>query len=302
MFSFKKKSENAQPNLRRRFHHWLIERRKGKSQEKLPKQLPKKSTQQKRPPAGANKRLKITMLFIIICGILLGSFYIIFFSSFLVITKVNIEKNGNAVALSSLSQFLEKLKGKNILFISTSTLERNIEQTFKNEVLLTEIKKSYPNRVTIKIEEYPAVLNLKIISDSKTQIFVLNQIGYAILENSEQKNLPTLILKTQKPVESKTSLLIDNEKLKIIAEAFQKFAQIFGMKIVEGEWRKTERELHLKTEKNFSIWLDLTQNVENQLLKLRRALVKLDIYNTPLEYIDLRIAGGENEKVIYKKK
>ena len=70
----------------------------------------------------------------------------------------------------------------------------------------------------------------------------------------------------------------------------------------EAEWGKIEREFHLKTEAGFYVWLDMTTDVETQLKKLKRALPKLDIYKEPLQYIDLRIAGAESEKVIFKRK
>ena len=35
--------------------------------------------------------------------------------------------------------------------------------------------------------------------------------------------------------------------------------------------------------------------------KLKKSLVKLDIYTATLEYIDLRIAGTNGDKIIYKR-
>jgi len=46
----------------------------------------------------------------------------------------------------------------------------------------------------------------------------------------------------------------------------------------------------------------MQQPSENQLKKLKKSLVKLDIFNEPLEYIDLRIAGGNGDKIIYKRR
>lgn len=299
LFSKKKSEETLPRNLRRRFHHLQILKR-GKV--KLPTtflQRSGKTKQTQRNPL-FNRLRKI--FFIVSSATLAFSLvYIIFFSSFFNITKVNLEKNGNAVSFSSLSPFLDKLKGKNILFINTKKLIKEIEQTFKNEILLVRINKSYPKRLTVRVDEYPALLNLKVITPEKEQLFVINQIGYAIFENVEQKELPTLFLKTQKPLTGK-SFIIPKEKLTPITEAFTKFVDLFAMKIPQAQWKKTERELHLKTEKNFTVWLDLTAPIEPQLLKLKRALQRLDIYNEPLEYIDLRIAGADSEKVIFKRK
>jgi len=74
------------------------------------------------------------------------------------------------------------------------------------------------------------------------------------------------------------------------------------MKILEAEYKVIPRELHLKTEKYFIIWLDIQKPFEDQLKKLKKALVKLDIFNEPLEYIDLRISGESGDKIIYKRK
>lgn len=245
---------------------------------------------------------KKVIYFIVAGVVLVGLIYVALFSSFFEITKVTLEKNGEAVASTALAPFLDKFKGKNIIFVNTDSLVREIEQTFKNQVLLVSIKKSYPHRIIVKVEEYPAVLNLRVIVDNMVQKFVINQIGYSILENSEQKDLPILIWRTSKLLPAGKSVVIDPEKLAPIVDGYIKFKDYFGIKILEGEWKKTQRELHLKTEKDFFVWLDLTQNVDGQLSKLKRALAKLDIYSEKLEYIDLRIAGGDNEKVIFKRR
>ena len=117
----------------------------------------------------------------------------------------------------------------------------------------------------------------------------------------EQKNLPTVTVNLAKPFPAK-GMLVGKNTIDAVALAFQKFADFFGMKVPSAEWKKTERELHLKTEKGFVVWLDLTKDVEAQLQKLKRALPKLDIYHEPLEYIDLRIAGSGSEKVIFRRK
>lgn len=301
---FKKKSLEAEAttgNLRRRFHHLLISKRKENSKKYAfarPKRLLK--TQQKLSPAAII--LRKLAFFVIALGIAAGAVYVMFFSSFFDITKVTIDKNGNAVAGSALTPFIDKIKDKNLLFVKTSTLAKEIEQTFKNEILLVKIQKSYPHKIIIKIEEYPAVLNLTVLTPEKNQKFVLNQTGYSILENIEQKDIPLLILRTSKPFSEGKKIIIERQKLNPIVESYQKFTETTGLKITSGEWKKTERELHLKTEKNFTVWIDLTADISQQISKLKRAMPKLDIYNEKLEYIDLRISGGDNEKVIFKRR
>ena len=47
--------------------------------------------------------------------------------------------------------------------------------------------------------------------------------------------------------------------------------------------------------------IDLEKDLLRQIEKLKKALPKLDIYNEPLLYIDLRISGTNTEKVIFKR-
>lgn len=303
MFFRKKNAEGGlgSKNLRRRFHHLLLQKRKGD----LPKTIltKKRHTRPLRsPPSQTFILIRRLFGFIVIGIILIGFFYLAFFSSFFTITKVLLEKDGSgAVSSTRLAPFLEKMKGKNLLFLQSDKLTKELEQTFRNEVLIAYVKKSYPNRVIVKIEEYPAVLNFRVFVNDTVQKLVLNQIGYAIFENTELKELPILTLRADKTFPQKT-VIIPPEKFIQIITAFAKFQELFGLKILEGEWKKTERELHFKTEKNFFVWLDLTGDIEQQLGKLKRTLPKLDIYREPLEYIDLRIAGADYEKVIFKRK
>lgn len=303
MFFRKKNAEGSlgAKNLRRRFHHLLLQKRRGD----LPKTIltKKRHTRPLRsPPSPTFILIRRLFGFIVIGIILIGFFYLAFFSSFFTITKVLLEKDGSgAVSSTQLAPFLEKMKGKNLLFLQSDKLTKELEQTFRNEVLIAHVKKSYPNRVIVKIEEYPAVLNFRVFVNDTVQKLVLNQIGYVIFENAELKELPILTLRADKIFPQKT-VIIPAEKLIQIMTAFAKFQELFGLKILEGEWKKTERELHLKTEKNFFVWLDLTGDIEQQLGKLKRTLPKLDIYREPLEYIDLRIAGADYEKVIFKRK
>jgi hypothetical protein len=88
--------------------------------------------------------------------------------------------------------------------------------------------------------------------------------------------------------------------LTYIINAINLYQQEFSMKVINAEYYVTEREVHLQTEKNFMVWLDMQKDLNEQLDKLKKVLNKLDIYHTALEYIDLRIDGVDNQKVIYK--
>lgn len=94
--------------------------------------------------------------------------------------------------------------------------------------------------------------------------------------------------------------LIPEETLQTLLETASNFEGKFDMEVLEMHYLKRARELHLYTERYFFVWIDLTQDTELQLTKLKKALTEIDIYAAPLEYIDLRISGQNGEKVIYR--
>lgn len=309
MWPFKKKKKNTAASeekqtfgsLRRRFNHLQLERRKAKSHHSSSApMIERRHRTQRRQwniPAGA-KRGAIT---IGVALTILFGLYIIFFSSFFTIEKVRVEKNGNALAAQSLEPYLSRIKNHNILFFDTISLAREITSNFPNEILLVRLEKDFPNSIIMKIDEHPAVANVQIITPDVTQKFVVNQIGYALTENTEQKQLPILSVKSQSKMFVHT-IIFPKETIILITDTINNFKEIFGMKIPKAEWLKVERELHLTTEKDFEVWIDLTWDTDKQLRKLKDALPQLNIYKTPLQYIDLRIAGAENEKVFFKRK
>ena len=93
---------------------------------------------------------------------------------------------------------------------------------------------------------------------------------------------------------------MDAENLTTLLEVETDYEAKFNMQILEVHYIRRAREVHLYTERYFFVWIDLTQEVEIQLNKLKKAMTELNIYEAPLLYIDLRISGQNGEKVIYK--
>jgi cell division septal protein FtsQ len=100
--------------------------------------------------------------------------------------------------------------------------------------------------------------------------------------------------------QSSMEALIDKETLNMLLQAKSDFEGKFDMSIIRIEYLKKARELHLHTERGFTVWIDLTKDLASQLNKLKKALTELNIYEANIDYIDLRISGQNGEKVIYK--
>jgi len=94
--------------------------------------------------------------------------------------------------------------------------------------------------------------------------------------------------------------LLPPDILETLLDTKEKFEGKFNMQVMEVHYLKCARELHLFTERYFFVWIDLTQDVSAQLSKLKKSMTQLNIYEAPLEYVDLRVSGQGGEKVIYK--
>lgn len=247
-------------------------------------------------------RMKRIFTLTIILAIIIFGIYGIFFSSYFNITDIKLsdENIENEALGKELSQSIQSAIGKNLILIDTEELQVKILDTFP-EVEQVQINKNYPSKLEIEFLQHPLVANVINESTTVKKSFIINSIGYAIKENFENPSLPYIRIKSDEPINPENPA-IQSGKLNYILETITYFEDKFGMRIIEVEYKKIPRELHLLTEKNFYIWLDMQKTTEEQLKKLKKALVKLDIYNESLQYIDLRIAGGNGDKIIYKRR
>ncbi len=227
--------------------------------------------------------------------------YLIFISSYFKVKDITFSDKSftNQTLAEEISSTIDIAINKNILFIETSELELKIKSLFP-ELESIQVIKDYPNILTVEFLEHPLVAN--IINESTTirKNYIINSIGFAIKEDLESPELPYIKIESDEPINSEVAV-IEKSKLDYILESKNYFEDKFGMKIIRIEYKATAREVHLLTERNFFIWLDIQISFEDQFKKLKKSLVKLDIYTEALEYIDLRIAGSNGDKIIYKR-
>ncbi len=195
---------------------------------------------------------------------------------------------------------LKSAIGKNLITLDTTSYETNLAKHFP-ELQKVKITKNYPDIIEVNFFEYPLVANIQNESPNLKKSYIINSIGYVIKENVEKQDLPYIKMTSDEPINTKENI-ISPAKLNYILNSKKYFEDKFGMRIIDIEYKKTAREVHLHTEKDFYIWLDIETPFEEQLKKLKKTIVKLDIYKESLLYIDLRIAGNNGDKIIYKRK
>lgn len=248
------------------------------------------------------RKAKILIVLLAIIGTAAFSIHAIFFSKYFAIEtiKASTEKAEDVHIGDTIIDTLQDYKGKNILFIKKADIIAKIEASYP-EIEDIQVEKDLPSTLIISFTEYPLAANIINVTSGTNKKFIINSIGYVVKEDADDPTLPYIKVKTDAPLNSESTVL-DQEKLQYILGAASYFEEKFGMKILESEYRVVPRELQLKTEKFFFIWLDIQKPFEDQFKKLKKALVKINIYEEPLQYIDLRITGESGEKIIYKRR
>jgi hypothetical protein len=247
-------------------------------------------------------RLKKLFTLLLIVGFIAFCIYLFFFSSFFNIREIVVSnKNFENQAISD--QIKEDLKanvGRNIFMANTIELETKVLNVFP-QLEKISISKKFPRSLSIEFSEFPLVANVVNESNVVKKSYIINSIGFAIKENLEDPKLPYIKIKTDEPINPKEAV-IEKNKLNYLLDAKNYFEDKFGMKIIGTQYKPIPREARFYTDKGFYIWIDIQKPFEDQFKKLKKAIVKLDIYKENLEYIDLRIAGSSGDKIIYKRK
>ncbi len=247
------------------------------------------------------KKAKNTLIIMVVLAILGGIIYLIGFSHFFDIKSWEIdEDNAKVTNDDALNNVLKNEKNKNLIFLDETQLSNQIK-TLHPEFQKIVVEKVFPQKIVVQIEKYPIVANIVNVVQGIQKKFLINSEGFLTDENTENQEMPYIKVFTN-DVYTVNTTVMDQDKLNYILNAINQFQEMFSMKILNAEYYVVEREIHLQTEKGFMVWIDMQKDLMQQLNKLKKVLPKLDIYHTALDYIDLRIDGTDNQKVIYKPK
>ena len=245
------------------------------------------------------KKISVLLFFI---GALTFSIYGLFFSNYFKVKNITIINEGFENENLS-KEIQEKLKGsinKSIFWLDEEEIATKVLEQFPG-LEKANINKNYPDTIEIDFSEYALAANVINETGNLKKSYLINSMGFAVKEDFENPNLLYIRIKSDEPINTKNAV-IEKSKLAYILGAITHYEDKFGMKIKEVTYNPIARELHLLTERDFYIWLDIQRSYEEQFKKLKKAIVKLDIFKENLQYIDLRIAGGSGDKIIYKRR
>lgn len=271
-----------------------------------PKRQTKQAKKEKKDRAKARLQSKLGRAWFfgkIFLGI--GSFlallYVIFLTPTFEIREIEVIGGVETeIEQAAIREYLQDQLGKNLLSFNPNDHEEAMAEAYPH-LKNVHITRKFLHTINARLESFPDRANIQVKNeDGSLDLYIVNELGYVSSDGSNEQ-LPTLVMDTSgtEPSEGEVAL-IDPEMLESLIQSQELFEAKFGMDVLEVHYIKRAREVHLLTERYFFVWMDLQQDVEIQLTKLKQALTELDIYGTELEYIDLRISGQQGEKVIYK--
>ena len=249
------------------------------------------------------KYIIISVLLILLVG---GSIGLIFFSQVFNIAHIVVERTDIATNIAPIQQKLMPYQGKNIFFVSKDEIDYVIKKSFP-EMKTIRISKLLPRTIKLKFEEYPIVAQIKAVGQEN--VMYLNEMGMVRSIDTKNTKLPLIEYVTEYDLQDEELLpriapylavqdrntIMKAEEVTTILESKKIFEEQFSIPIVVVRYYPLEREIHLQTDRDFSLWIDATSPIEKQVEKIQIALADFNIYKIELAYIDLRISN----KIIY---
>jgi hypothetical protein len=243
---------------------------------------------------GIQKMFQASVLVVVlfICMAIFIAFAL--FSPYFGLKKISFVRDNPLLNLEKIEDSLQDYYDKNLLFLSHDEIESLLQTEFP-EIRTVEIQEIWPSEIELKITMSPPFTN--IFNEETANFWVLSDDG-VILESNAKEALPIIqIFQYTKPIQVSQKFL-DREDLHSIFSVRDFVQQNLDLQIQEIHLYFVSREVHLITEQGTALWLDLGQDMQSQIQKLKLADEKIGLYSEAFEHIDLRIP----DQVFYKKK
>ncbi len=239
-----------------------------------------------------NRFFWLTILILIILG---GIFYLICFSSFFQVRKIEIVGNQKTETEKLLRNIEKKLEKKIFFFPSQSIFLVNLKEI--NNLLLEKfpqvasvnLKRRFPDALSIEIKEREPVA---IFSQQEKNFFIDKEgVIFEEIFQEEWEMFKIKKLNLGKALNLGEKVVL-KEELAQILEFGQKLKE--DLKISPIEFLIISEEgINIKTSENWEIYFNPIENTEWQLTKLKAVLEKEipQEKRKDLEYIDLRFGN-----------
>ncbi len=199
--------------------------------------------------------------------------------------KVSVVRDNPNLDVAQIEKSLEEFYGTNLLFLSHGALREKLSQDFP-EFRNISINENWPSEIELQIKISPPRFNL--LNTESANFSVISEDG-VILQEEPDENLPVLkIFQYEKPIQVRQKFLT-KEDLEKIGQAEILLQQDVKLPLQASHLYWQARELHLISQGEMEIWIDLTQSIESQMKKLELSANEIGLYSKRFEHIDLRI-------------
>lgn len=259
------------------------------------------------------RRLFIKLGYFALFSSFLGLIFVFFFTSFFVIENINLERENFRVDTGEVIDSLKEYRYRNILLISTSQIEKQIKEDFP-EYKTAIVKRVFPNSLMIQVKNFDIIAQAKVYIEPQSkvgefdietielkpyeQVLALNSEGIIEPNNEAYESLPVLeLFGIQKTPLVQGDHLVLKKYLDLIWKSKERLQESLTINVTHMIFFPDAKEVHLKTEQGYEIWVDFMTPVEEQIDKLKKISNHVDWNeNPPTEHIDLRIKN----RIIYK--
>lgn len=239
----------------------------------------------------SSRQKVLLILSVLIIATLLG---LMFFSGFFTIQKIVVERSSLELPVETIEKSIRDLAlNQNIFLVDKSAIKAKIQELYP-DIARVDVSRQLPATLQIVIFKFPIVAELRM----GTERIFLNEKGYRVYDTTPDRDTLQLVLGEELDLSDSSKPIVSTGYMQTIKAAANYFSTLTKLEILNLKYLPTARELHLKAEGNFDIWLDLNRDYKGQLNKLIQAQDLLDLTNKQYEYIDLRIP----KQVFYKEK
>jgi uncharacterized protein YneF (UPF0154 family) len=208
-----------------------------------------------------------------------------FFSPYFHLKKISVIRDNPNINAKQIEMSLKDFYGKNLLFLSHQDITITLQESFP-EFREIDIIENWPSEIELHIKISPPLLNL--LNNHDANFSVISQDGI-ILQEEPSAGLPTIqIFQYEKPILIRQKLF-DKEELQKILLAEKILQEELDLPLSASHLYWAAKELHLISQNDMALWIDLTQPIEPQLQKLTFSSAKIGLYSRQFEHIDLRI-------------
>ena len=226
------------------------------------------------------------VLLISVCtGMLLFILFAVF-SSYFSLKEFLITTESATPTTIEIEKKLEDFLGKNLFLLNKTDIKNSLSQKFL-EMRDVSVSTKWPNTLEIKFGITPAFYTVN--NEETVNNVTLSEEGLVLFLNATE-GLPILKLRQHEKKIQLREKILEKDDLQKIVMAEKLLQEKLEIILKERIYLYQAQEIHFVIKRDkATIWIDLTQDIEEQVQKLALAEKRIQFQSKNFKHIDLRI-------------